>query len=79
MPLIFFEDPTPAFLINDESFLNFNFGHTIGRNTQVGIGFGAGRRNFDYYQTNNFNRMIRLMLISLIFDAAYRTGIQYIK
>lgn len=52
----FFEDPTPAFLINDESFLNFNFGHAIGRNTQVGIGFGGGRRNFDYYQTNNFNR-----------------------
>jgi len=52
----FFEDPTPAFLINDESFLNFNAGHAIKKNTKASIGFGSGRRNFDYYQTNNFGR-----------------------
>ncbi|MBZ0243601.1 MAG: hypothetical protein K8F24_10335, partial [Bacteroidales bacterium] len=52
----FFEDPTPAFLINDESFLNFDMGHTIKKNTKVSLGFGAGRRVFDYYQTNNFGR-----------------------
>ncbi|MDA3942401.1 MAG: patatin-like phospholipase family protein [Bacteroidetes bacterium] len=52
----FFEDPTPAFLINDETFLQLEVGHLIGKNRKVNIGFAAGRRGFEYYQTNVFGR-----------------------
>jgi NTE family protein len=52
----FFEDPTPAFLINDESYVNVNTGHTIGKFDRIYIGFGVVNRSFNYYQTNNFTR-----------------------
>lgn len=52
----FFEDPMPAFLINDESFIDLRLGHTIGRNIEVSLGFGGGQREFEYYQTNVFGR-----------------------
>lgn len=52
----FFEDPTPAFIINDESMIDFRLGHLIGKYAKVGVGVSAGQRDFEYYQTNDFTR-----------------------
>jgi len=52
----FFEDPTPAFIIEDESGVSIEMGHSIGNNMKVALGMAGGRRGFDYYQTNNFSR-----------------------
>lgn len=52
----FFEDPTPAFLINDENFMDVRLGHLLGKYAKVGVGFAFGQRDFEYYQTNDFSR-----------------------
>ncbi len=52
----FFEDPTPAFLISDESFIDLKIGHTIGKFDKVSVGLGFVNRNFNYYQSNSFTR-----------------------
>lgn len=52
----FFEDPTPAFIIEDESGIAIELGHNLGNNTKVAFGMAGGRRGFDYYQSNVFSR-----------------------
>ncbi|HOI33152.1 MAG TPA: patatin-like phospholipase family protein, partial [Bacteroidales bacterium] len=52
----FFEDPTPAFIIENESGIAIEMGHNLGSKTKAAIGMAGGRRSFDYYQTNNFGR-----------------------
>lgn len=52
----FFEDPTPAFIIENESGLSIEIGHSMGNNLKVALGMAGGRRGFDYYQSNNFSR-----------------------
>ncbi|NOU46041.1 MAG: patatin-like phospholipase family protein [Bacteroidales bacterium] len=52
----FFEDPTPAFLINDERFINLDIGQKLGKSDKISVGLGVVNRSFNYYQSNNFTR-----------------------
>ncbi len=52
----FFEDPTPAFLMNDERFIDVNIGHIVKKYNKIAVGIGYAGRNFDYYQSNSFTR-----------------------
>lgn len=52
----FYEDPNPAFLINDERYLDADFGHTFGRYGKLLFGIADVNRNLNYYQTNSFSR-----------------------
>lgn len=72
----FFEDPTPAFIIENESGIAIEMGHSLGSKTKAAIGMAGGRRSFDYYQTNNFSRNDTADISQLDFIKPY-VGIYY--
>jgi len=53
----FFEDITPAYLIDNESFFYLDLGMPIARNGRFAFGGALARTKYKYYQSNSFSRL----------------------
>jgi NTE family protein len=52
----FFEDLKPAYLINDEKFVDFQMGLPIKSNSMLRFSLKGGENDYEYYQVDNFRR-----------------------
>ncbi len=52
----FFEDQLPAYVIQDENFIDFNMGIPFGKSSVAKIGISSMNLNYQYYHDNYFTR-----------------------
>lgn len=52
----FFEDQSPAYIVIDESYLDFNIGFPVGLSHAIRVGVGDLNNNYLYHQNNHFTR-----------------------